>query len=92
MALDNFIWNTGDLTQRPLNLRTEARKLSSGRFTRNSASYQSIAVQGRCCWELFSRSAFKGRKLRLCRGKYNANILGSLANNIMSIRPVEHFL
>ena len=33
-----------------------------------------------------------GRMLRLCRGKYKANILGRMANNIQSIRPVEHFL
>ena len=89
--LDNFDWNGSDLTQRPLNLRTEARRLSSGRFTRNSVSYQSIEIKGRCCWEAFSRPGFRGRKLRLCRGKFNSNILGSLSNNILSIRPVEHF-
>ena len=89
--LDNFDWDRSDLNQRPLNMRTEARKLISGRFAKGSVSYQSISVQGRCCWEIFSKQGFKGRKLRLCRGKYNANILGSLANNIRSVRPVEHF-
>merc|ERR1719220_3249455 len=92
--LDSFQWNARNF-QRPLTLKTEARKLTSGRFsTRNSntggsSSYQSVVIEGRCCWEAFSRASFRGRMLRLCRGKYSANILGNLANNIQSIRPVE---
>ena len=36
--LDNFQWNARNF-QRPLSLKTEARKLNSGRFsTRNSSS------------------------------------------------------
>ena len=63
----------------------------SGRFGLSSTSYQSLEIEGRCCWEAFTREAFQGRMLRLCRGKYSANILGKMANNIRSIRPVEHF-
>jgi hypothetical protein len=91
---DNFEWLSNDF-QRPLPLRGAVQNLA-GRFSiRRSdgsiGSYQSLEIQGRCCWETFSRPRFQGRMLRLCRGKYRANVLGNLADNIQSIRPVEHF-
>jgi len=87
--LDNFKWNESNF-QRPLALKSTTRRLNSGRFG-PTTSYQSLEIEGRCCWEAFTREAFQGRMLRLCRGKYSANILGRMANNIRSIRPVEHF-
>ena len=62
-----------------------------GRFRRGPTPSVSVVIEGTCCWENFARSDYKGKMLRLCKGKYNANILGKMAGNIRSLRPVKHF-
>ena len=61
--LDDYKWDEKSI-QRPLALKTEARKLTSGRFATEQESFQSLIIEGRCCWEAFSKPAFQGKKLR----------------------------
>jgi len=87
--LDNFNYPGNDPRQRPLELTKEVFQL--GRFRRGPTPSVSVVIEGTCCWENFARSDYKGKMLRLCKGKYNANILGKMAGNIRSLRPVKHF-
>ena len=93
---DNFKVPPGSrLHSRPLTLSTEVYQL--GRFDGKdrgqsySSPFMSVEVKGKCCWETFSESDYRGKMLRLCRGKYNSNTLGRMAGNIKSLRPVKHF-
>ena len=92
---DNFEWSPKSRTQRPLILSTEVYQL--GRFDgkergqQYSSPFMSVEIKGRCCWETFSESDYRGKMLRLCRGKYNSSTLGRMAGNIKSLRPVKHF-
>ena len=93
--MDNFEWSPLQSRSRPLMLSTEVYQL--GRFDgkdrgqQNSSPFMSVEIKGKCCWETFSESDYRGRMLRLCRGKYNSNTLGRMAGNIKSLRPVNHF-
>jgi len=92
---DNFEWSPQSRTQRPLILSTEVYQL--GRFDgkergqQYSSPFMSVEIKGKCCWETFSESDYRGKMLRLCRGKYNSSTLGRMAGNIKSLRPVKHF-
>ena len=93
--MDNFEWNPSQLKSRPLTLSTEVYQL--GRFDgkdrgqKNSSPFMSVEIKGKCCWETFFESDYRGKMLRLCRGKYNSSTLGRMAGNIKSLRPVNHF-
>lgn len=93
--MDNFEWSPLRSRSRPLMLSTEVYQL--GRFDgkdrgqQYSSPFMSVEIKGKCCWETFSESDYRGRMLRLCRGKYNSNTLGRMAGNIKSLRPVNHF-
>ena len=95
--MDNFEWAPSQQTRssRPLVLMTEVYQL--GRFDgkdrgqENSTPFMSVEIRGRCCWETFSEPDYRGKMLRLCRGKYNSYVLGRMAGNIKSLRPVKHF-
>ena len=93
--MDNFNYPGNDRRQRPVVLTTEVYQL--GRFSgtkRGSSSPSpslSLIIEGSCCWETFTLTDYRGKMLRLCKGKYNSNILGRMAGNIRSLRPVKHF-
>lgn len=89
--LDNFKSPENNRKQRPVTIRTEVFQF--GRFDRGSGSgsFYSVKIEGSCCWETFNEVDFAGKMLRLCRGKYNSAILGRMAGNIKSLRPVNHF-
>jgi len=92
---DNFELTPSQTRSRPLTLSTEVYQL--GRFDgkdrgqKNSSPFMSVEIKGKCCWETFSESDYRGKMLRLCRGKYNSSTLGRMAGNIKSLRPVKHF-
>ena len=91
--LDNFKVPENDRKRRPVTVRNEVFHL--GRFDRggkvNNSPFLSVKIEGKCCWETFTEVDFGGKMLRLCRGKYNSSILGRMAGNIRSLRPVDHF-
>ena len=93
--MDNFEWSPANTRSRPLMLSTEVYQL--GRFDgkdrgqQYSSPFMSVEIKGKCCWETFSASDYRGKMLRLCRGRYNSSTLGRMAGNIKSLRPVNHF-
>lgn len=53
---------------------------------------RSVVVTGKkCCWEMYDRVNYSGKMLKLCPGKYFAEDLEGFAENVRSLRPVNHF-
>lgn len=70
------------------NERASLFNKSSAHLGAQGIRFKSIKVTGNCCWEMYERPEFGGRKLRICPGKYHAEDLNKKIAVFRSIKPV----